>query len=258
MTKLSSSASTGPRLDAGELQAMTREEVRAFLAGIADAVSAAMPQIEATRYDIVFKEDDSPVTTSDVFLEELVTAHVTQRLPGVTFIGEESYRPGSPIGDGYVAVLDPIDGTENFCSGLKEWGLAFSLWHGGVHLGSMLMLPELGEGLMTGDAIRPIRSRITGFSSSVSPALLQAMGEAGECRMMGCAVYNLYNVIRGAYRRFCNPKGAWIWDLLPGLMLALEHGCEVEVDGEAYDGRFLQPDRKYRIDIRHRYDLHPG
>ena len=75
---------------------------------------------------------------------------------------------------------------------------------------------------------------------------------------MGCAVYNLYNVIRGSFARFTNPRGAHAWDLLPGLMLALEHKCDVEVEGKPYHGEFLEPGRKYRVDIRHRYDLHPG
>lgn len=109
---------------------------------------------------------------------------------------------------------------------------------------------------MTGDTLTPIRSRIRGFSSSMCDEILEGMRSTQESRLMGCAVYNLYNVIRGSFARFTNPRGAYSWDLLPGLMLAREHNCDIEVEGKPYHGEFLEPGRKYRVDIRHRYDLH--
>lgn len=229
-----------------------------LLRGIADLVAEQMPEIQARRYDITWKADGSPVTQADLLLERLIHAYVRERLPDLTFVGEESFDPAT-LGTGtYLALLDPIDGTENFCSGLKEWGVSFGLWRSGQHLGSMLLLPELGERMISGDPVQKVRSRITGFSSSFSEQIVEQMREVAEARIMGCAVYNLYNVVRGAYSRFSNPKGAYAWDLLPGLMLALEHGCDVKVDGETFDGSLLEPGRKYRVDIQHRYDLHPG
>jgi len=232
---------------------------RALLHEVMALVTARMDRIEAGRQDITLKPDGSPVTAADRLVEELVTAHLRTRLPGLAMAGEESFVPGQPFpATGYRAVLDPIDGTENFCSGLMEWGLSLSLWQGDRHLGSLLWMPELRAHLMTGDPIRPLHSRIRGFSSSISDDILQGMAETRESRVMGCAVYNLYNVARGAFARFTNPRGAQAWDLLAGLMLAREHGCEIDVDGEPYDGAFLEPGRTYRVDIRHRYDLHPG
>lgn len=233
-------------------------QTRELLHGIAALVAAEMPQIQARRYDITLKPDGSPVTQADIMLEQLIHAYVKERIDDLTFVGEESFDPAT-LGNGtYMALLDPIDGTENFCSGLKEWGVSFGLWRAGQHLGSMLLLPELGERMITGEPIQKVRSRITGFSSSFSEQILEQMRDEVESRIMGCAVYNLYNVVRGAYRRFSNPKGAYAWDLLPGLMLALEHGCDVKVDGEIFDGSLLEPGRKYRVDILHRHDLHPG
>jgi myo-inositol-1(or 4)-monophosphatase len=234
--------------------------IAALLADVRALVADSLPEIQARRHDIRWKDDDSPVTEADIFLERRLTDWLAERLPGLTLIGEESFAAGSPPAgrSGWVAVLDPIDGTENFCSGLKDWGVSLSLWRDGAHAGSLLMLPELGEHLATGEPLRRVRSRITGFSSSISPEIVASIGNVGEARILGCAVYNLYNVTRGAFARFVNPKGARSWDLLAGLMLAREHGCDILVDGEAYDGSFLEPDRKYRVDIRHRYDLHPG
>ena len=232
---------------------------RRLMEGLMRLVEGNMRCIENLRYDIHFKPDGSPVTASDVLIENLIHGYLKDKLPSVTFAGEESFTEDiSTDGRGYYAILDPIDGTENFCSGLKEWGVSFTLWHDGIHLGSLLYMPELNEHLMTGDSIKPIRSRIHGFSSSMCQEILDAMKIGTESRLMGCAVYNLYNVIRGAFSRFTNPRGAYAWDLLPGLMLAMEHHCRITVEGAPYGGEFLEPGKKYRVDIQHRYDLHPG
>ncbi|GEM_PF-388733 len=219
-----------------------------------------LPDLLARRHEVSWKADGSPVTQADIILEQRLGAWLAARLPDIALIGEESYAPGeaAPPANGWIAVLDPIDGTENFCSGLKEWGVSLSLWHDGTHQGSLLALPELGEHLRTGQPVRYMRSRITGFSSSVVPEIAQGIEAAEEARILGCAVYNLFNVTRGALARFINPKGAHSWDLLAGVLLAREHGCDVLIDGKAYDGSFLAANRRYRVDIRHRYDLHPG
>jgi myo-inositol-1(or 4)-monophosphatase len=223
-------------------------------------VEDALPSVLARRYDIRWKPDGSPVTEADIYLETLIAGWLNDRLPDLDFIGEESFGKTERVEprDGWIAVLDPIDGTENFCSGLKEWGVSLSLWHGADHAGSLLMLPELGDAMMTGNPIDRVRSRITGYSSSIHPAILSGIADGGEARILGCAVYNLFNVTRGALARFVNPKGAQSWDLLAGVMLAHEHGCDISIDGKAYEGTFLRPDRRYRVDIRHRYDLHSG
>lgn len=225
------------------------ESIRALLNEICDLLTDNLELIEETRYEIKIKPDGTPVTNSDVLIERLVREHISKVIPDAVFIGEESYDSSSVDLKGYLVLLDPIDGTENFCSGLKEWGISFGLWQGENHLGSLLFLPEMGIKLMTGDEIHPVRSRIIGVSSSMSDTLINSLREPGEFRIMGCAVYNLYNVIRGSFRRFKNPKGAYIWDILPGVMLALEHGCQVMINDEVFSGKFLDPRELYRVDI---------
>ncbi|MGE4431694.1 MAG: inositol monophosphatase family protein [Sphingobium sp.] len=229
-----------------------------LLRDVARFISDALPALNERRYDIIWKADGSPVTAADVYLEEGIAALLHQRIGDLAFIGEESWTAGMPIHQEWRAVLDPIDGTENFCSGLKEWGTSLSLWRGEKHAGSLLMLPELGDVMLSGDIARVPRSRIVGFSSSWHQDIGEGLAATPEGRIMGCAVYNLFNVIRGAFARFVNPKGARSWDLLAGVALAREAGCDITINDREYHGRFLEPDQRYRVDIRHRYDLHPG
>lgn len=227
-----------------------------LLERVQSLVNSSLPQIKEMRYDVKWKSDGSPVTAADVFLETQIGVLLRREIPSLTFIGEESWDPSVFSSEAWIAVLDPIDGTENFCSGLKEWGTSLSIWHERAHVGSMLMMPELGEVALSGAIPRVPHSRIVGFSSSYNEEIGRGIAINSEARITGCAVYNLYNVIRGAFARFVNPKGAYCWDLLAGISLGREVGCEVIIDGVEYSGQFLEPGRRYRVDIRHRYDIH--
>ncbi|MCB4768351.1 hypothetical protein LGR54_07025 [Ancylobacter sp. Lp-2] len=233
--------------------------ITSVLESVIDRVTTILPEIYARRFDVEWKPDGSPVTKADVLVEQEVTTLLRSAIPGITVLGEETFVDGmAGSADGWVAVLDPIDGTENFCSGLKEWGVSLSIWNNREHAGSLIFMPELGEYLISGRRPPKLRSRILGISSTVSPETMDALKGVHEARIMGCAVYNLYNVARGAFARFLNPKGAYSWDLLAGVMLARENGCDILIDGHPYDGTFLEAGRRYRVDIRHRYDLHSG
>jgi myo-inositol-1(or 4)-monophosphatase len=217
-------------------------------------IQDSLPQVLGSRYDIAYKPDGSPVTKSDIYLEKVIRNYLTSQIPDLTFVGEESFDFTWEENKGYLAILDPIDGTENFCSGLKEWGVSLGLWYGEEHLASMLLMPELQECIKTGDLIQPRFSRITGFSSSYNQMIGEGIKEAIEYRVTGCAVYNLFNVIRGSFARFVNPKGAYVWDLLPGIMLAHEHSCQISLNDHAYGGQLLDPTKKYRVDISHTHN----
>ena len=175
------------------------------------------------------------------------------RHPQFTVISEELALPVGPrdASASYV-IIDPLDGTENFVSGLKEWGVGVSIYEAGRHRESMILLPELGESIITGQPVSRFKSRIHGISSSLRKQDLQGLEEGFEYRLMGCSMYNMFNVVRGSYLVFENIKGVNTWDITPGLNLALEHGCQTFVDGQIYGGELLWPDRKYRVKISNR------
>jgi myo-inositol-1(or 4)-monophosphatase len=148
-------------------------------------------------------------------------------------------------------VIDPIDGTENFTSGLKEWGISVSIYKNGSHFESMLDLPELNLKLVTGDKVPKYNSRIYGLSSSLTKNDLMKVESGFEYRITGCCVYNIYNIINGSFAVFENFKGAYVWDILAGINIALEHNLKVVLDGKKYNGEFLSPNKKYRFRIQH-------
>lgn len=160
-----------------------------LLSDVRDLVLANMPRVQDMRYDIRWKHDGSPVTDADVYLEGEIRAFLAARLPDLTFIGEESWTADDSLMDGWIAVLDPIDGTENFCSGLKEWGTSLSIWQGPVHRGSMLLMPELGEFMSTESIPFVPCSRIVGFSSSFNDDVGCGLAETPEGIIYGPASF---------------------------------------------------------------------
>ncbi len=220
------------------------DELRATLQG------EALAEVLALRDTPTAKPDGSFVTQGDLLVESIVMELATRHLPGVFVISEEGDPTRvEPVAGAWVVVVDPIDGTENFTSGLPEWGVSVACYRDGVHAGSLLGAPELGRWLRTGDTVQRHRSRIRGFSSSLSKEQILQVGTGPEYRMIGCCVVNMMAVIRGSYLSFENPKGANAWDILAGLNLALEHGLQVEVNGRRYAGEYLPPEGRYTFKV---------
>jgi len=210
-------------------------------------------EILSKRAEREMKEDGSYVTQGDLLAQKIIKDHAEERFEDLLIVSEEiKNSPISPGSDTVTIVVDPIDGTENFTSGLPEWGISVSCYLGGVHRGSLIGCPEIGHWIMTGETITRHRSRIRGLSSSLSKEEILEATQGFEYRISGCCVYNMMSVIRGSFLSFENPKGVWSWDILGGLNLALEHGLKVELENKPYAGEYLTPDRRYRFKVENR------
>ncbi|MDD5392920.1 MAG: hypothetical protein PHE17_07880 [Thiothrix sp.] len=215
-------------------------------------ISSSLPSILNTRNRFRMKEDNSYVSEGDLLIQSIVESWVKKKFPNHLLISEEM-EPFDDVWDslGSYVVLDPIDGTENFVSGLKEWGVGLSIYTNGRHEESCIFLPELDEYQTTGMPIKRYRSRIVGLSSSLTAEDVANLKwqQGVEFRIIGCAMYNLLMAARGAFKLFENIKGVNCWDILPGLNLAKEAGCRTWVDNEPYCGQILFPTKKYRVRI---------
>lgn len=221
-----------------------------FDALVARLTGPTLADVLALRDTATDKADGSYVTEGDLLVQRVVKELVDEHLMNAVLVSEELKNDAYAPKDGeWVVVLDPIDGTENFTSGLPEWGISVSCYRDGRHQGSLIGAPELGQWLRTGMSLTRFHSRIRGLSSSMSREDILKVGVGPEYRMLGCCVVNMMAVIRGSFLSFENPKGANSWDILGGLNLALEHGLPVEVDGMPYRGAYLPPTRKYRFKV---------
>jgi myo-inositol-1(or 4)-monophosphatase len=64
------------------------------------------------------------VSRVDRGAEALVRDALLAAYPGATFVGEESYDPSVPLGDGLAFVVDPLDGTTNFLHGFPWYAVS--------------------------------------------------------------------------------------------------------------------------------------
>ena len=110
------------------------------------------------------KSDESPVTIADRGAEELMRTRIAKRFPGHGIIGEE-FGDDRPEAE-FVWILDPIDGTKSFITGLPLWGTLIALLHHGQPILGCIHQPVLGQ-LLIGDGStttlngQPIRCRPT-------------------------------------------------------------------------------------------------
>jgi myo-inositol-1(or 4)-monophosphatase len=217
---------------------------------IKSIIKENLSEILLLRNTKIKKEDDSYVSQGDLLCESLIKKYLQEKHPDFYLVSEETPNENLlNIKQRNIVILDPIDGTENFVSGLKEWGVAVCVYIDGVHQQSMLALPELDSYMITGDKFEKFESRIAGISSSLTKEDILKLEPGFEYRIIGCAVYNMYNVITGSFFSFENPKGAKVWDIIPGLNLALENNLNVNVNGKEYHGELLEPDKKYCFKI---------
>jgi histidinol phosphatase-like enzyme (inositol monophosphatase family) len=94
------------------------------------------------------KADHSPVTVADRGAEELMRGMIKKRYPEHGIIGEEY---GSERADAeYVWMLDPIDGTKSFITGVPLWGTLIALLHHGQPILGCIHQPVLAQ-LVVGD-----------------------------------------------------------------------------------------------------------
>src|SRR5690606_29216611 len=84
-----------------------------------------------------------PVTEADREAEQAMRRLIGADFPGHGILGEEFGRenPDSP----YVWVIDPIDGTRSFISGIPLWGTLVGLIEGGRAVAGMMAQPFTRE-----------------------------------------------------------------------------------------------------------------
>lgn len=122
-----------------------REFTLELAAASADFIA---PYFGNSGTSVEFKSDDSPVTAADRGAEELMRKMIMGRFPDHGIIGEEhgSDRPDAE----WVWVLDPIDGTKSFITGVPLWTTLIGLLHQGQPVLGAINQPTLGQ-LAIGD-----------------------------------------------------------------------------------------------------------
>ena len=130
---------------------MTAVDFSAFVDQLADTAGEAILPFFRTSLAVEDKSRGGafdPVTAADRAAESAMRALIRDKFPEHGVIGEEF---GAERTDAeYVWVLDPIDGTKSFISGMPAWGTLIALTRFGEPVFGMMHQPFIGE-RFTGD-----------------------------------------------------------------------------------------------------------
>lgn len=120
-------------------------EVTAFLAHLARVAGTAILPYFRTSVAVEDKGTTrfDPVTAADRAAEQALREAISERYPAHSILGEEfgEQRGTSP----YRWVIDPIDGTRAFVSGLPTWGTLVALCEDTRPLFGLMAQPFVGE-----------------------------------------------------------------------------------------------------------------
>lgn len=101
----------------------------AFADALAEAAGAISRRYFRQKLTVDDKADTSPVTVADREAEAAMRALISERFPEHGILGEE--HGADRTGADFVWVLDPIDGTKSFISGVPLFGTLIALLHEG-------------------------------------------------------------------------------------------------------------------------------
>ncbi len=205
--------------------------MQAFLDTILDITEAAAKIPRAhfrAGVDIVHKSDATPVTMADQAAEEYIREELARFFPDHGIVGEEFgvTRPDSP----WQWIIDPIDGTRGFISGMPLYGMLVGLLRDGAPVMGIVRMPELDE-VFAGD----------GATATLNHTQVLKVSTAGDLSRIMLYINEADKLMRDEPQVFSRLNAAgrdrrYSYDCYPHALLAAGHveAC-VDYDLKPYD-----------------------
>ena len=106
----------------------------------------AILEVVKRGFEVETKEDSSPVTVADRAAEQIILAALARAAPGVPVIAEEEVAAGRiPAHDDIYFLVDPLDGTKEFCRGGDDYTVNIGLIHNGAPVLGVVFAPATGR-----------------------------------------------------------------------------------------------------------------
>jgi myo-inositol-1(or 4)-monophosphatase len=227
------------------VEAVAAEALRVVgdtLDGLAADLRAA-----AGRSRITTKADGTPVTEADLDADRRLTERIAEVFPGHGILSEEASTVAPDTE--WTWIIDPIDGTSNFTTGVPYWAVSIALAHEGRPVAAVVDAPPIhrryhaiaGRGALRDG--RPIRVRPTvdwrdarnghvAVMLTTGPARrARGAGVRLNVRVMGSIALDLAIVADGGAVASLAVV-PHVWDVAAGGLLVTESGGAVAVIGE--------------------------
>lgn len=225
------------------------------------------------------------VTEADEHAERAIVRELSARYPGALVLGEEACSADASLLNGLAQadlafVIDPVDGTFNFASGVPLFGVMLAVVAGGETVAGIIHDP-MGGGWSIGvsgagafvrsaDGTRermrvaapaPIHEMIGSISWQFVPEPLRSTLARNHARCLShfgyrCAAHE-YRLLACGHAHFAIYNKLLPWDHLAGSLLHAEAGgYSARFDGSAYrpehvdGGLLVAPDRESWNELR--------
>lgn len=188
------------------------------------------------------RDPQDVVSIADREVETLIRKRVAEAHPEDGFLGEEyGLKPGT---SGFTWVVDPIDGTSPFVSGIPNWCVSIAVLRDNLPVVGVISAPCHGElyaaaaergatlngKMLKIDPSRTIRNAVTGIGANnyVTPQVVAKMVEdllsaGGNFMRNGSGALMLAYVAAGRLVGYYEPY-MHAWDCLAGFCLVQEAG----------------------------------
>ena len=124
-------------------------QARQLMDDLTALVARACAEIGATSSTTVvrrLKPDQSPVTAADEASETVILQGLTQILPKMPVVAEESASAAAPANlTGSFVIVDPLDGTREFLAGRDEFTINLAIVTRGLPVAGIIAAPKQGQ-----------------------------------------------------------------------------------------------------------------
>lgn len=117
----------------------------AALPCVQEAAAAVLRLFHSREYSVSEKAPGDPLTTADLESNEILHKGLMRLLPGAAWISEESDQSQDRLAHEFAWIVDPIDGTREFASGVPEFSISVGLSRNGQAVLGIVALPASGE-----------------------------------------------------------------------------------------------------------------
>jgi myo-inositol-1(or 4)-monophosphatase len=244
-------AATGPRKGDIPMAESELETVRTLV--LAAGRTALRMRGEAAVHR---KADRAFVTDADLAVQTVLIDELSRRFPDDGFVAEEEDVGRSAQSARRLWVLDPIDGTASYASGLPGWGVSVGLAEDGRAVAGWFYMPATGEVFEAGTgagmrasgdpdtppepvhlkAPQPFHRESAIFvDSGFHKQFLLDRAFPGKVRSVGTTVGHLAYVAAG-YADAVVLSNVHVWDIASGMaMVAAAGGVTRYFDGSDVD-----------------------
>tara|TARA_B100001175_G_scaffold316203_1_gene329523 strand:- start:1227 stop:1916 length:690 start_codon:yes stop_codon:yes gene_type:complete len=177
------------------------------------------------------KSDNSIVTNCDVEIEKNIIIYLKDQFPQIKIISEENIESHQEIYSlkNRYAVVDPIDGTENFYFFKNIFGCAISIVYDDINY-HLIYLPSENKKISTISIpdFSKIKSSIKLMSTSCI-GQVDDMKDRQSKRILGSSSYMFYILLSGSAKSYQYCGKAKVWDYFTGISLALESKLNLKI-----------------------------